>query len=153
MSLTPEGDRRVAVIDLRNGTGRAELDGIGRIVADTLRRAIARRELYDIEDAEFVTSIRRRAAATGGRVAGVLVSGVVLRRRDSLVFQVHLADLHQGQVFRVLESRSAPVSDPSSTLAQLTTRTLAALDALQWRKPGNPRPPLLPAVPVPIPPR
>jgi hypothetical protein len=66
--------------------------------------------------------------------AGAVLTGLYFPRPDSLVvLQLQLFDVQRNRVVRVVESKPIDFRDPMSSVGDLVSATLAALDGVDWR--------------------
>ncbi|MGH7717966.1 MAG: protein kinase domain-containing protein, partial [Gemmatimonadaceae bacterium] len=155
---------RVVVADLRNVTHREDLEQLGRVITDSLRRGLARHEAFEVVDAKTTreaTSPGANRLALGWALRGdLVVSGVYVLRNDSLLIQTQITDVRRGRVARAFSSRPAPLQAPLSTLDPLIERTAAEVSRQQAassrmvRLAPRPRPSRAPSRPAdPAPPR
>jgi DNA-binding SARP family transcriptional activator/tetratricopeptide (TPR) repeat protein len=132
---------RVVVAPLDNRTGDPALDGIGEMVADWITQGLSRATVIDVmtpsaalasmrhvrhlmAESPAIDPIRALANETG---AGIVVSGSYHRMRDSLHFQVQIADARRNRLLRVLAPTSAPFDDPMPAIDALRNTTVASL--------------------------
>ena len=133
------GVRRVLLGAPRNSLLRREFAGIGLAIADSVRRAIAARAGYDVVDAATLTdprfyASRTRTALARAVGAGAVITSLYFPRPDSLVvLQLQLFDVQRNRIARVLESKPIDPRDPMSSVGDLVTATLAALDEVDWK--------------------
>ena len=133
---TEVASRRVLVLPFENLTGDARFTQIGLIAADRLAQGVAQAGSIDIVPSNTVLMmlrdttgsqaerLRRVAAVTH---AGVVVSGTVVLRRDSLVIQAQASDVRTGTVLVALPPASGPAADPIAAVDALRDRLLGAL--------------------------
>ncbi len=141
------GVRRVAILDLTDGTGRPELKGAVAQTSDALRRAVAAMPGHDVPDAAATRELARLGlplqAAGLATHAGAVVSGSVVMRRDSIAQVVLLVyDVERGYP-RSLRA-SVPVragDEPGAVAAALLDAVseplAAALDRVKWKDPKD----------------
>ena len=117
---------------------RREFGGIGRAIADSVRRAIVARSGYDVVDAATLTDPRfswapTRTALARAVGAGAVLTGLYFPRPDSLVvLQLQLFDVQRNRIMRVLNSKPIDPHDPLTNVGDLVSATLAALDEVDW---------------------
>jgi TolB-like protein len=127
---------RLLVAPFENLTGDPRFDYIGRIAADRLTSGIAQNGSVDVVPANVVLMALRDT--TGGRAerlqrlsdathAGLLASGSVLLRRDSLVLQAQVTDVTSGKIAVTLEPVTGSAADPIAAVDALGDRLLGAL--------------------------
>jgi len=133
---SPAVSKRVLVYPFENLTGDARFDHIGRIAADRLAQSIAQVGAIDVVPSNTVLMMLRDTVGsqnerlqrlTNITHAGLLVSGTVLLRRDSLVLQAQVTDTRTGTVAVSLQPASGAVSDPIAVVDALGDRLLGAL--------------------------
>jgi serine/threonine-protein kinase len=128
--------KRVLVAPFENLTGDARFDNVGRMAADRLAQGIAQVGSIDVVPSNIVLMTLRDT--TGGQAerlqrlagvthAGLLVSGSVVRRLDSLVFQAQVSDVRTGKVVVALAPVTGPVVDPIAAVDALGDRLLGAI--------------------------
>jgi hypothetical protein len=149
---SPQGQSRVVVTDIVDGTPTQSLGAASRTFADSLRARLSRETSLDIVDAErtrsIVTRVPNRAAAGWTLRADLMVTGHAIAQGDGMVVQLLISDLRNGRVYH---TSSEPVSlgDPlaalPSLMARLTPRIEQMARASQER--GAPRIAPPPAVP------
>jgi serine/threonine-protein kinase len=128
------GKLRVAVVPLRNATGRSDLDRLGAVIADSLRRALAARGQFETVDAAAtgaVLSADNRLAMGWALRADLVVSGVYGLRREGLVIQAQVTDVRQGRITRAYTAPAAPISAPLSSFQPVIERAVAEINLLQ----------------------
>jgi hypothetical protein len=149
---SPQGQSRVVVTDIVDGTPTQSLGAASRIFADSVRARLSRETSLDIVDAERTRSIVRRVpnrAAAGWTLrADLMVTGHAIAQGDGMVVQLLISDLRNGRVYHT-SSESVPLADPlaalPSLMARLTPRIEQMARASQER--GAPRIAPPPAVP------
>ena len=120
-------------------TPRREPPGVGGIIADSIRRAIASRPGYDVVDASALTDPRLYASRTRSALAravgaGAVITALYFPRGDSAtVLQLQVFDVQRNRVMRVLESKPIDVKEPTRGLGELVLSTMTALEAIDWR--------------------
>ena len=139
VAMPAPGVRRVLLGAARNSTLRREFAGVGLAIADSVRRAIAARPGYDVVDAATLTdprfySSRTRTSLARAVGAGAVITGLYFPRPDSLVvLQLQLFDVPRNRILRVMESKPIDLRDPMSSVGDLVTATLTALDEVDWK--------------------
>jgi hypothetical protein len=132
--------RRVLVGTIRTSMIRRDLTGVGVVIADSLKRAIAARPGYEVIDAASLTDPRlnrSRSALARAVGAGAVLQSLYFPRPDSLVvLQLQLFDVQRNRVMRVVESKPIDVKNPLNGLDDLIAGVVAALDVVEWR-PAN----------------
>jgi hypothetical protein len=149
---SPQGQSRVVVTDIVDGTPTQSLGAASRTFTDSLRARLSRETSLDIVDAErtrsIVTRIPNRAAAGWTLRADLMVTGHAIARGDGMVVQLLISDLRNGRVYHT-SSEPVPLGDPLAALptlmAALTPRIEQMARASQQR--GSPRIAPPPAVP------
>ena len=127
---------RLLIAPFENLTGDARFDHIGRIAADRLALLVAQTGSMDVVPSSTVLMALRDT--TGGQAdrlthlsdathAGLLVSGTIVLRGDSLVLQAQATDVHTGKVVLTLEPASSSAADPIAAVDALGDRLLGAL--------------------------
>ncbi|MDB4881382.1 MAG: transcriptional activator protein, partial [Gemmatimonadetes bacterium] len=127
---------RLLIAPFENLTGDAGLDHIGRMAADRLAFGVAQAGSIDVVPSMTVLMTMRDT--TGGAAdrlkrlsdathAGLLVSGTVARRGDSLVLQAQVTDVRTGKAVATLDPASGSVADPIAIVDALRDRLLGAL--------------------------
>ena len=113
-------------------SGDPTLAPLGRIAADGLTQALARRGGLEVVPGAApghldATHLRALAAQTG---AGTVVSGSYYRDGDSVRFHVQIIDAAQGTVRRGVEPIAAPRRAPAQAAEALRGRITALFDTL-----------------------
>lgn len=127
---------RLLIAPFENLTGDARLDHIGRMAADRLALGIA--QVGSIDVVPSITVLMTMRDTTGGAAdrlqrlsdathAGLLVSGTVVLRGDSLVMQAQVTDVRTGKAVATLDPAAGPAADPVSIVDALRDRLLGAL--------------------------
>ncbi len=124
--------RRVVVAGFEDLSGDPTLAPLGRIAADGLTQALARRGGLEVVPGAApghldATHLRALAAQTG---AGTVVSGSYYRDGDSVRFHVQIIDAAQGTVRRGVEPIAAPRRAPAQAAEALRGRITALFDTL-----------------------
>ena len=94
---------------------------------------------YDVVDAATLTdprfySSRSRTSLARAVGAGAVITGLYFPRADSLVvLQLQLFDVQRNRIMRVMESKPIDPRDPMSSVGDLVSATLAALDEVDWK--------------------
>ena len=141
----PEASRRLLIAPFENLTGDARFDHVGRLAADRIALDIAQRGSMDVVPSNLVLMALRDT--TGGQAerlrrfseatnAGLIVSGTVVMRGDSLTLQAQVTDVRTGKVVLTLDPAVASTADPMAAVYVLEDRLLGAL--------GNPGTAILP---------
>ncbi|MFL5579391.1 MAG: hypothetical protein ACJ8AO_03385, partial [Gemmatimonadaceae bacterium] len=131
----PRGERRrVAVMSLQNGTGRADLDGMVRGMSDSLRAEfIGRRRAnteamreYEMVDGPTTRAAEQRAlnpVAVGFTLrSDYVVHGVAYLRRDSVRVTTQVLDVRAGRVLVSYTGGSVPLTAPYGKVPVLAER-------------------------------
>ena len=127
---------RLLIAPFENLTGDPRFDHIGRIAADRLALLVAQTGSLDVVPSSTVLmALRDTTGAQAERLsrlseathAGLLVSGTVLLRRDSLVLQAQATEVRTGKVVLTLEPASGAAADPIAAVDALGDRLLGAL--------------------------
>jgi eukaryotic-like serine/threonine-protein kinase len=131
---------RLLIAPFENLTGDPRFDYVGRIAADGLAISVGQAGVIDVVPSNTVLMslrdttggvakrLERLAAATH---AGLIASGTVLRRGDSLVLQAQVTDVKRNKVVATLDPISGPASDPVAIVTSLGDRLLGALGGRQ----------------------
>ncbi|MEJ7812315.1 MAG: serine/threonine-protein kinase [Gemmatimonadaceae bacterium] len=131
---------RLLIAPFENLTGAPRFDHIGRIAADRLALMIAQGGSMDVVPSSIVLMalrdttggqaerLRRLAAATH---AGLVVSGTVVLRGDSLTLQAQTTDVRTGKVAHTLDPATGPAADPIVAVDALGDHLLGALGSRQ----------------------
>ncbi|HJU65286.1 MAG TPA: serine/threonine-protein kinase [Gemmatimonadaceae bacterium] len=141
------GKLRVVVTELRNATGRPDLEGLGHAIADSLRRAMAARGQFETVDARVTSSVPsdgNRLAMGWALRADLVLSGVYTLRREGLVIQAQVTDVRQGRVTRAYTAPPAPIDAPMSSLQPVIERAVTEINRLQSGARRTPRAPRQP---------
>ena len=128
--------KRVLIAPFENLTGKSQFDNIGRIVSDRLAQGIAQVGSVDVVPSNTVLMMLRDTV--GGQAsrlqklanvthAELLVSGTVLLRGDSLVFQAQVSNVQTGNVVVPMQPVAGLVTDPIGAVDALGDRLLGAL--------------------------
>ena len=127
---------RVLITPFENLTGDAQFEYIGRIAADRLARRVAQVSSNDVVPSTTVMlalrentdkralQLQRLTVATN---AGMIVSGSVVLRGDSLIVQAQVTNARTGATLVTLEPATGPVADPVAAIDALGDRLLGAL--------------------------
>ncbi len=124
--------RRVVVAGFEDLSGDSTLAPLGRIAADWLRQALARRGGLEVVPGAGTghldpADIRALAAQTG---AGTVISGTYYREGDSVFFHVQVIDAARGTLRRGVEPVGAPRRAPTQGAEALGYRLTALFDTL-----------------------
>jgi len=124
--------RRVVVAGFEDLSGDSTLAPLGRIAADGLRQALARRGGLEVVPGAGSghldpADIRALAAQTG---AGTVISGTYYREGDSVFFHVQVVDAGRGTLRRGVERVGAPRRAPTQGAEALGYRLTALFDTL-----------------------
>lgn len=128
--------RRVAVAPFENLTGDPAFDQVGRVAADWLSQGIAQADSVDVVSSSMVSMVMGDGKAPAGDLvrhlaeatrAGYVVTGSVLRRRDSLVLQAQLVNARTGITERILGPATSSIEDPIAAIDGLRDRLISAL--------------------------
>ncbi len=127
---------RVLITPFENLTGDERFEFIGRVAADRLARRVAQVGSNDVVPSTTVMlalhdttgdrarQLQRLSVATN---AGLIVSGSVVLRGDSLMVQSQVTDAKTGATVVTLDPASGPTSDPVAAVDALGDRLLGAL--------------------------
>ena len=127
---------RLLIAPFENLTGDSRFDHIGRIAADRLALLVAQTGSMDVVPSSTVLmALRDTTGPQAERLnrlsdathAGLLVSGTIVLRGDSLVLQAQATDVHTGKVVLTLEPASSSAADPIAAVDALGDRLLGAL--------------------------
>lgn len=133
---SPARSSRLLITPLENLTGDARFDYVGRIAADRLAFSVAQNGSIDVVPTNIVLmALRDTAGGNAERLkrlteathAGLVASGSVVLRRDSLVFQVQVSDIKTGNAVVTLEPVAASAADPITAVDAIGDRLLGAL--------------------------
>jgi DNA-binding SARP family transcriptional activator/TolB-like protein len=127
---------RLLIAPFENLTGDPRLDHIGRMAADRLALSVAQVGSMDVVPS--ITVLMTMRDTTGGAAdrlkrlsdathAGLLVSGTVVLRGDSLVLQAQVTDVRTGKVVATLDPATGSATDPIAVVDALRDRLLGAL--------------------------
>jgi serine/threonine-protein kinase len=119
--------RRVLVVPFENATGDSAINALGMMSADWVRRGLVESSLADA--AEMPSPAPGQSALATARTAhaGLLISGMVYRRGDTLELSARISDVNEGRVVRQAPPAQALVSRPMDGLATVRQRVLAEL--------------------------
>ncbi len=140
--LSPSGKpKRVAVLPVRDATGRALFGEAARALEDSLKRTAAAMGYGLASDAELVRlmaendqNAQRRVAEASG--IGATIGGLLTVRERELQAQVVVMD-----VWRALsqsERGATDLDDPAGSLT-VVRGVMRALSRVSWRQRGDPR--------------
>jgi hypothetical protein len=138
------GVRRVAVLDLGDGTGRPELRGVAPAVGEALRQLVSGLPNTDQPD----PGIAREAARVGlplpavavATHAGAVVHGTVAVRRDSMVqLTLVVYDVERGYARSVrAQTRMESGADAGAVAAALSAAVseglASAIERVRWKQ-------------------
>ncbi|MEP7002680.1 MAG: protein kinase, partial [bacterium] len=133
---------RLLIAPFENLTGDKRFDHIGRIAADRLAVLVAQRGSMDVVPPSMVLMALRDT--TGGEAerlkrmsdathAGMIVSGTVVLRGDSLAVQAQVTDARTGRIVVTLDPASGPTTDPVAAVDALGDHLLGALGIREIR--------------------
>jgi hypothetical protein len=139
------GVRRVALLEMSDGTGRPELAGLAAAVTDEARRWVAASAGYELADP---TAVRRALSAglppegvAGAARAGATLSGTVLVRRDGLVgavVVVHDPVRRGTRAVRVQVPAGADLQGTAAALwSEVAKRLPSVFERLSWEMGGR----------------
>jgi len=132
------GVRRVLVLDLHDGTGRADLAPLATTESAAIRRAVAGTDGYEAIDASSVRDVLRVGASEAALAAvthsGAVVNGFLTAQRDSSVGVIAVVhDATRGYAFSVRPPRVPAAAAQQGALAETAAATLVkALDRVHW---------------------
>ncbi|HMA24798.1 MAG TPA: serine/threonine-protein kinase, partial [Gemmatimonadaceae bacterium] len=127
---------RLLITPLENLTGDPRFDYVGRIAADRLTFSVAQNGSIDVVPTNIVLmALRDTSGGSAERLkrlsdathAGLVASGSVVLRRDSLVFQLQVSDMQTGSSVLTLEPVAGSAADPIAAVDALGDRLLGAL--------------------------
>ena len=128
------GRPRGILFDLEDRTRAAGGDALARAITDSLRRVVRRSGLEVVDDeltrAVPPTTARRREAGVR-YAAGAIAAGTLGLRRDSLVVQMSVRDMHAGRTFETFAAR-APADAPLDVVGTLASNLLSHLGRVNW---------------------
>ncbi|HEX7335587.1 MAG TPA: AAA family ATPase [Gemmatimonadales bacterium] len=135
--------RRVVVAPLTNHTGDSALTGMGALAADWIAQALMHTTKFEVVDP--------RTASVAGRIveripalfrdgnlaiavaeetgSGTVLSGDVFREGDTLRVLIRVIDAGSGKIIRTVGPVSGSAATPSSLVATLGQRVVAAVAA------------------------
>jgi TolB-like protein len=127
---------RLLIAPFENLTGDSRFNNIGRIAADRISANIAQAGSIDVVPPNMVLMALRDT--TGGEAerlnrlsaathVGMLVSGTIMLRRDSLVLQAQATDVRTGKIAITLDPSSGSIADPIAAVDALGDHLLGAL--------------------------
>ncbi len=127
---------RLLIAPFENLTGEARLDHIGRMAADRLALTVAQVGSMDVVPS--ITVLMTMRDTTGGASdrlkrlsdathAGLLVSGTVILRADSLVMRAQVTNVRTGKIVVTLDPATGSAADPVAIVDALGDRLLGAL--------------------------
>jgi serine/threonine-protein kinase len=127
---------RLLIAPFENLTGDKRFDHIGLIATDRLSLAVSQRGSIEVVPSNTVLMALRDT--TGGVAirlnrlsdathAGLIVSGTVVLRGDSLMLQAQVTDVRTGKAIMTLDPATGPAADPTAAIDKLGDRLLGAL--------------------------
>jgi len=134
--------RRVLVLPLRNETGGADLDPIGRVAADWLTQGLLRTGRLQVVSGTETLGFAESGEGAGqpsadlalglAREVGAAyaITGSYMQRNGELLFQVQIHRTVGGDVAVGVEVTGGDLADPMAAIEQLRQRTTGALAAL-----------------------
>ena len=127
---------RLLIAPFENLTGDARFDHIGRIAADRLALLVAQAGAMDVVPSSLVlmalrdttsVQVERLNRLSDATHAGLVVTGTIVLRGDSLVLQAQATDVRTGKVVLALEPASSSAADPIAAVDALGDRLLGAI--------------------------
>ncbi|MGD2122958.1 MAG: serine/threonine-protein kinase [Gemmatimonadota bacterium] len=156
----PEDSSRVVVLPYDNQTGDADLDPIGRMVAEEITEGLARTgEIQVVPSLMVMESLARiRGGGEGaeeeaivGRLAeemkaGIAVTGAFYRRGEEIEVHSEVVDLVVGVSLGAVETVRGPIADPREAVAPVRDRVMGVLATrlgrgTAWEVPASVQPP------------
>ena len=132
---------RIDVVAFENRTGDQRFDHLGRLtaerIASSLRQASSFKTVTVAEPNGWFS--RQRIAAAGlaasaafsHKRAVIVVSGTILRRDDTLVFQARIADARRGDSVWSIAPIARAIASPDSAIDQVRQRVLGGVAAIR----------------------
>lgn len=132
---------RLLIAPFENLSGDARYDGTGRVAADRLALRAAQTGSLDVVPSNTVILASRDS--TRGTVAwlqrladathaGLLVTGSIVLRGDSVVMQAQVTDAHSGKIVATIEPGAGSSADPIAVIDALGERLLGALGGREF---------------------
>ena len=140
---------RVLVLPLDNATGDPELDAVGRMAADWIIQGLVDAELgtvVPLADAEDMLRVAGgEPGATGSTLAevaasagaGLVVTGTVYQRGDSVEIRGRILAGDGGRVLDAIPAQAAPRTDPIAAVESLQRAALGLLASRLGRPFGD----------------
>jgi tRNA A-37 threonylcarbamoyl transferase component Bud32/TolB-like protein/tetratricopeptide (TPR) repeat protein len=151
---------RVVVLPFDNQTGDADLDPIGRMVAEEITEGLSRTgEIQVAPSLTVMESLARiRAAEAGGEkeavvgrlavemLAGIAVTGTFYGRGGEIELHSEVVDLASGMSLGAVEMVRGSIADPREAIAILRDRVMGVLatrlrPGTAWEIPASVQPP------------
>jgi TolB-like protein len=134
-SAAPVGTR-LLIAPFENLTGDSRFDNIGRIAADRIAANVAQAGSVEVVPSNMVLMALRDT--TGGQAerlnrlstathTGMIVSGTIVLRGDSLALQAQVTDVRTGKIAITLDPSTGSVADPIPAVDALGDHLLGAL--------------------------
>jgi hypothetical protein len=140
--------RRVLVADVRNASGRRELDGVTAAMSHALRERLEAGGVYDVRRPPPDLGAGRSALSLAAQMkAGAVVTPLLVPHGDSLRVQVMVTDVGRGYPVATL-AVVAPSDRPLAGMETLVEEVRGTLGALEWGSVAGPPPPAVPAPPA-----
>jgi serine/threonine-protein kinase len=127
---------RLLIAPFENLTGDTRFNHIGLIAADRLAVGVAQRGSIDVVPSNTVLmALRDTTGGVAERLnrlsdathAGLIVSGTVVLRGDSLMLQAQITDVRTGKVVNTLAPAMGSAADPTAAVDVLSDHLLGAL--------------------------
>ena len=127
---------RLLIAPFENLTGDKRFDHIGLIAADRLSLTVAQRGSIEVVPSNTVLmTLRDTTGGAANRLtqlsaathAGLIVSGTVVLRGDSLTLQAQITDVRTDKSIMTLDPATGPAADPTAAVDKLGDRLLGAL--------------------------
>jgi TolB-like protein len=127
---------RLLIAPFENLTGDPRFNHIGLIAADRLAVGVAQRGSIDVVPSNTVLmALRDTTGGVAERLkrlsdathAGLIVSGTVVLRGDSLMLQAQITDVQTGKVVNTLVPAMGSAADPTAAVDVLSDHLLGAL--------------------------
>src|SRR5690242_18714360 len=131
---------RLLIAPFENLTGESRFDNIGRIAADRIAANVAQVGSIEVVPSNMVLmALRDTMGGQAERLsrlsttthAGMIVSGTVVRRGDSLALQAQVTDVRTGKIAITLDASTGSVADPIPAVDALGDHLLGALGIRQ----------------------